>query len=807
MKLVALAHTNRRESVADKTLAIFVGAVALVASMTTVSAQPVEPGEIAFQSATSTIGEADGTATITLTRTGGTDGDVFARIDITGGTATQGTDYTHVPGTLDPSLNPGSGADGALGKVLALQRQPDGKIVIGGTFTNYNGTPRGRIARIHPTGAIDTDFATGTGANGGIFALKIQSDGKIVIGGTMTTYDGTAISRLARLEPDGTLDTSFTPTLDNTVQVIALQPDGKILIGGDFTTVNGTARVRLARLEADGTLDTTFDPGTNGANNSVRSLAVLPNGQILVGGMFGEIDGTPIVRIARLDDDGTLDTTFDPAGGPHNTVFAIAVQPTGKIVIGGNFGAVNGELRHGLARLEADGELDMSFNANISNGAVHIVESTFDGKLMISDTFTSVGGGNARRVARLSADGVRDTGFVTNPGASHDVLSIAMQPDGRWVIGGQFTTIDGVGRVGLARLNGDLVAHWPDGDDTPKTISLPIIDNAVVDGNRTVELTVEIVDNGATIGAQATHTLTIEDDDVPPVTVNFVTSTTSNGTYTQGETITIVVVMNSAVTVDTTGGTPTLALDSGGVATYTSGTTNLQFSYTVGNGDISADLDYTSTTALQLNGGTIMAGAVPADLTLATPGTDGSLGFNKDIVIDFRHGIDVRRDGISIPNTSTDNVGGVARTGQIEVFSYSIHNTGNAVLSITAINVLSLTNCTISTLNAEPVLIGVGGNGGVSLFIRPDANGPFSCVLEIHTDLPGVPVYTITVTGTGTGGGCGSVPGPGASPDWLWLLAVLVMGLTALRTAKFGPSFTLESGSEFTPKTKRPRKK
>ncbi|EKE67204.1 delta-60 repeat domain-containing protein, partial [Oceanibaculum indicum] len=180
--------------------------------------------------------------------------------------------------------------------------QPDGKILIGGRFTSYDGTTRNRIARLNTDGSLDTSFNPGSGADDNIYALVLQPDGKIMIGGNFTSYDGTARNRIARLNANGSLDTSFDPGsgANSTVQTIMLQPDGKILFGGSFSRYDEMARMRFARLNANGSLDTSFDPG-NGANNTVYSIAVQPDGKILIGGAFTSYDDKTRNRIARIN--------------------------------------------------------------------------------------------------------------------------------------------------------------------------------------------------------------------------------------------------------------------------------------------------------------------------------------------------------------------------------------------------------------------------------------------------------------------------------------------------------------------------
>ena len=143
----------------------------------------------------------------------------------------------------------------------------------------------------------------------------MQADGKILAGGYFTSIGGQTRNNIARLDATTGLADSFDPNANGYVISIAVQADGKILAGGDFTTVapNGGAAVtrnRIARLETDGRLDRTLNLSTVG--NFVVATAVQPDGKILIGGSFTTVLG---VRnsIARLNPDGTLDTAFNPS--------------------------------------------------------------------------------------------------------------------------------------------------------------------------------------------------------------------------------------------------------------------------------------------------------------------------------------------------------------------------------------------------------------------------------------------------------------------------------------------------------------
>jgi uncharacterized delta-60 repeat protein len=363
-------------------------------------------------------------------------------------------------GSLDTGFNPGTGASG---RVLTLAVQADGKILMGGIFTSYNGTARNNIARLNADGSLDTGFNPGTGANSSIFTTQIQPDGKIIIGGFFTSYNGTARNYIARLNADGSLDSGFNPGAGTNIgiETMALQADGKILIGGEFTQYNGVDRIGIARLNADGSLDASFNSGLE-INSVVVTLAVQPDGKILIGGGFGSYNGVPRSSIARLNSDGSLDTSFNPGTGSNNGVPTLAVQADGKVMIGGEFTQYNGVDRIRIARLNADGSLDMDFNPGMGpNSTVYTLAPQADKKILIGGFFTSYNGTERNRIARLNADGSLDTGFNPGTGANGSIWTTAIQPDGKIIIGGDFTGYDGVSRVRINRIQ-NTVGPAPD---------------------------------------------------------------------------------------------------------------------------------------------------------------------------------------------------------------------------------------------------------------------------------------------------------------------------------------------------------
>ena len=196
-----------------------------------------------------------------------------------------------------PPLSPAPASNGTGSYVYSVAVQADGKVLVGGDFTGYNGTTgQNRIIRLNADGSRDATFArTGTGFNNAVYSLAVQADGKVLVGGDFTTYNGTAgQSRLIRLNADGSRDAAFaTGTgFNSTVNSLVVQPDGKVLVGGNFTSYNGTTAEPPARLNADGTRDAAFATGTGFNTSACSSLAVQADGKVLAGGDFTTYNGT-----------------------------------------------------------------------------------------------------------------------------------------------------------------------------------------------------------------------------------------------------------------------------------------------------------------------------------------------------------------------------------------------------------------------------------------------------------------------------------------------------------------------------------
>lgn len=384
------------------------------------------------------------------------------------------------PGTLRQNFIPPSAND----HVQALAADPQGRIYVGGLFTMLDDAAAPRIGRLGADGSVDASFFVGTGPDAQVRALlHVAQDKGLYVGGHFANFDGTSRRALVRLRTgqaglvDGSLDPSFAPVFEGSsssappyVRSLARQSDGKILVGGFFAKVNSTNRANLARLNPDGTLDTSFAPNPGGA---VHCIALQADGKILVGGSFTQIAGHTSRRIARLLPDGTLDTSFvtgtsTTSGGFDGAVNSIAVTLDGEVIAGGAFTSYNGRgYYNNMAKLLPTGAVDGKFNFTPGvNGVVNDLHLRPSGQILVSGLFTQVANNvlgiaatTVGRVVQMNSTGAEngtlDAGF--NPGqtgADGSVLDSITLPDGDILLAGAFTSFNGEPRARLAVISG-----------------------------------------------------------------------------------------------------------------------------------------------------------------------------------------------------------------------------------------------------------------------------------------------------------------------------------------------------------------
>ena len=300
-----------------------------------------------------------------------------------------------------------------------------------------------------------------------IRCVSTQSDGKIIISGTFYKYDNNITPRIARLNPiNGSLDITFnTPNINNYLTFSTVTNDDKIIVCGEFTEISGISYSKIARLNNDGTLDTSFNIGT-GFNNIVTKAIIQDDGKIVVIGSFTEFNGVSRNSIARLNSDRILDATFNIGTGvvygiEQERIYDITIQNDGKLIITGSFLTFNGVASWLIARLNTNGSLDNTFlvNTGANYGPIRCVESQNDGKIVISGGFTSYNGIPINQLARLNTNGSLDTTFnisgVTSANFTPAILDIVVQNDNKVILCGGLETINGITKNKIVRLNSD----------------------------------------------------------------------------------------------------------------------------------------------------------------------------------------------------------------------------------------------------------------------------------------------------------------------------------------------------------------
>ncbi|MBH8559365.1 T9SS type A sorting domain-containing protein [Hymenobacter negativus] len=391
--------------------------------------------------------------------------------------------------------------------VRAVVVQPDGKVLVGGLFSTYNGNASAPdfLVRLLPDGSLDPTFNPGgTGPSGGspyfsggVYALALQPDGKVLVGGRFSAYNGdnNAPDYLLRVNADGTLDTGFNygpntgfvhPLVDDNgvVYALALQPDGKVVAGGRFEVFNGSSCPHhVARVNADGSLDVNFNFNGSGIRDDsfyssdglgrVEALLLLPNGKIMVGGVFTDYDDDNRAPngLLRLNPEGDIDRQFnynqynfttrnDGSGlaGPYDqnkgAAYTLALQPDGKVLVGGNFDAwlispfqsqAFGNV-HNLMRLNTDNTVDGTFNPQShgvgAENAVYALAVQPDGKALVGGAFTSYNGTPRNFLMRVEANGTLNNADSFT-GINSPALALAVQPDGKVLVGGTFVNFNG----------------------------------------------------------------------------------------------------------------------------------------------------------------------------------------------------------------------------------------------------------------------------------------------------------------------------------------------------------------------------
>jgi uncharacterized delta-60 repeat protein len=359
-------------------------------------------------------------------------------------------------GSLDPTF---SVHENFNQRVKDFYVNSENEIYAVGDFSLFDTFSYNAILKLLPNGILDTNFVVNTAANSRINKIKLLADNQFCLAGNFEQFRALQKKGFVKIDQIGNPDYGFNVGggigLNGAITTIAEQADGKIIIAGTFTSYQNQTVNRICRIHKNGTLDTSFLIDKS-PNNDINKIIVQPDGKIIVAGAFTNFNDSTINRIVRLNSDGSFDSTFVIGNGPNNLIRDVALQADGKILIGGQFTNYAGTARNRVARLNSNGSLDTDFV--IGSGANNEVWSILtkpDGKILIGGQFTSYAGVTRNRIAQINADGSLDLDFNSSTGANNTIRNMTLQQDGKIILAGNLTSYNGAGRLRLARINPD----------------------------------------------------------------------------------------------------------------------------------------------------------------------------------------------------------------------------------------------------------------------------------------------------------------------------------------------------------------
>ena len=358
-------------------------------------------------------------------------------------------------GSFDASFTPALFQPGSLSDVA---RQANGQLVVGGDFTEINGTPAGNLARLNPDGTVEAAFTAAAAADGPVKSVLVQPDGRVLALGRFEQVGGSPQRCLARLQASGARDASFAPALgrDSYVNVMALQPNGQVLLAGQFQLAGSAGRTRaFGRFGGTtGGYDASFQPVDTLV---IYDLLVLPTGKIVVAG--ARPDGTNQVEtVWQLLPAGYRDTSFASNLLPQGTnvssyasalarsasgeLYAARLQPSGT------------SYQADVVRLLPNGSTDPAFRTSLGRGyaALNTLAVQPNGRVLVGGLLSTGLSSTYRGSLRLLSTGATDLAFDPANGPDATVARIVVQPDGALLMAGDFADVAGLPIQGLVRL-------------------------------------------------------------------------------------------------------------------------------------------------------------------------------------------------------------------------------------------------------------------------------------------------------------------------------------------------------------------
>jgi hypothetical protein len=627
-----------------------------------------------------------------------------------------------IPTSWNPALNNTNDVNN-LSTVNALAVVGN-LIYVGGIFTAVNGSTRSNIAAIGTDGTLSTWAPAIDNPDHSASVRTLAVSGTTAyVGGLFTTVDSSIRTNAAAIvaasdDPVTPSVTTWAPQPDQPINAIAIN-GSSVFVGGEFSTLGGKSRLNLAAFNSDGTISN-WNPGADNAGNTANIQAITVSGStVYIGGSFTyintttlrnnlaavDLSGTPTswdpnaddtVRtlfvlgsriyaggdfthmgesgrshVAAIKSDGTL---WDWNPGTDRPVYSI-VGEGNNVYLGGAFTTVASAPRNHLAGVDLSGTV-LTWNPN-ANDAVFSLQF-LNSSIYAAGAFTAVGSSPSSR-GRFAEIGLDGALKGWSPSADNTVLSLLVSGSTIYAAG-NFSTINGFPRNHLALLgiNG-AVGNWdPSADNdthNASVYSLAVSGSTLYAGGGFTALSSELKAPSPFQNLAALNTYT----DTQAPTVSSVDADTASGIYDAGTVLSIKIAFSESVAVT---GTPKLILNTGAAphaATYVdgSGTATLNFTYTVQAGDTASQLDYLNTSALQLNGGSISdALGNAATLTLAPPGTTGSIGISRSIVLNTQTPTDIslssNRVAAASPTGSTVATLSATDGDTGDTFSYSL---------------------------------------------------------------------------------------------------------------------------------------
>ncbi|WP_395791073.1 hypothetical protein [Aquimonas sp.] len=368
------------------------------------------------------------------------------------------------------ALQPGVGVTAAPnGSVNALLVQADGSVILGGAFTRVGGVDRGRLARLGTDGRLDLAYAVGAGADGRVRALAQRADGRVWVGGEFSSFDAQGAARLTLLDSAGRavpLPLPLPPALSGAVRALRLDRAERLWVGGQFSTEPQGALRGLVRLSEDGRLDAEIDPQVQGGSG-VHALAIDEVDRLLLAGDFDRVAGSTMGGFARLLADGSLDGSFEPDALDTRGARALVRQADGGLLVGGDFSTVGGVLQRGLVRFDEEGLRERPLlNGAFVHGIANALALDAHKRVVLAGGFNRVNGEMRDSLARWSRDGVLDRTFgvssgLTRTGAFAQAFAQWLDYDGSALLAGEFNRVGAQVREGFARIDSNATVLPP----------------------------------------------------------------------------------------------------------------------------------------------------------------------------------------------------------------------------------------------------------------------------------------------------------------------------------------------------------